>query len=340
MAGMEFDSNVLAAIARGVQLNPLGQLAEGWQEGLKRRQAQQEIDDLRKYREDSLKNDIAIAQLKANEAPEYGTSIHFFEDPNKPGVQIPYQVSKSGGMRRLEAGPGEQPSTKWRTMTDQFGNSFSYPAQGSSTQPGPGPTPQPPGASDRAKTVAKESAEVEMDLPTIESDAQTMLNTIGRLRTHPGKQFAVGDAARAALPAVYGDQAAFVSEHESLKGQQFLLAYNRLRGAGQIANVEGQKGERAISALNRATTAAEYDKQLGILEGVIERGLASARKRAGMGGRPAPTQNLRPDTDTPQQTGTGVTIEEKAAAAIKRNPAARAQIIDKLIQLGGNPDGL
>ena len=54
MAGMEFDPNVLAAIAKGVDFNPLGNFAVGWQKGQEIKQAQQQLDDLKAYREKDL----------------------------------------------------------------------------------------------------------------------------------------------------------------------------------------------------------------------------------------------------------------------------------------------
>ncbi len=113
---MAYDySNVLAAIAKGVDFNPLGNFSSGWQEGQKLNQAQQEIDNLKKYRDESLK----VEQYKA-ENPNLPNEVEIYnwamQDPNKRWPAIigmrqaasPYTNVAPGGMATPKSAANER----------------------------------------------------------------------------------------------------------------------------------------------------------------------------------------------------------------------------------------
>jgi GH24 family phage-related lysozyme (muramidase) len=117
-------------------------------------------------------------------------------------------------------------------------------------------------------------------LPGIESTADRAIETINKIRNHPGKQYGVGAAG--VLPGIPGtQQKGFVTLVDQAKGQTFLEAFNSLRGGGAITESEGRKATEAFARLDRAQTQEDFDAGLADLEAVIKEGVRVARIKAG-----------------------------------------------------------
>lgn len=78
-------------------------------------------------------------------------------------------------------------------------------------------------------------------------------------------------------------QKRFGTRAEQLQGQAFLQAFESLKGAGQITEIEGQKATQAIGRLDTAQSAADYRQALGELREV----LSAARDRGSRTEEPA-----------------------------------------------------
>lgn len=125
----------------------------------------------------------------------------------------------------------------------------------------------------------QQQGEARANLDTTLASAQTALNTIEQLRSHPGRQWATGVAG--VVPGIPGTaQRGFISLLDQAKGQTFLQAYNTLRGGGQITEVEGRKAEQAIARLDRAQRPEDFETALRDLESVIRDGMTRARLKA------------------------------------------------------------
>ncbi len=110
--------------------------------------------------------------------------------------------------------------------------------------------------------------------------AQSALDTIGQIRSHPGLKSRVGVWAVApAIPGTPGKD--FDALVEQAKGQVFLQAYSALKGGGQITEREGQAAQQAIARLNQAQTQEGFMKALDDLEGIIRKGVERAQSKAG-----------------------------------------------------------
>jgi hypothetical protein len=95
-------------------------------------------------------------------------------------------------------------------------------------------------------------------LPDIDRKADQAVSLIDELLAHPGRNAATGSTAW--VPPVPGTkQADFINRFEQVKGQAFLQAFESLKGAGQITEVEGRAATQALNRLNRATSASEFD---------------------------------------------------------------------------------
>lgn len=137
---------------------------------------------------------------------------------------------------------------------------------------------------DAAKKAAVVTAEgragAALDLPRVESFANQTLEQINEMRKHPGRQLATGTSA--VLPKLPGtSQADFIARLDQMKGGQFLQAYQLLKGAGQISEIEGTKAENAIARMDRAQTEKEFVKALDDYEEVIKTGRDNMRRKAG-----------------------------------------------------------
>jgi hypothetical protein len=118
-------------------------------------------------------------------------------------------------------------------------------------------------------------------LPGAEDATKIALDTIEKVRSHNGKGLAVG----------YGDLipewaatntrvAGFRALRDQLKGQVFLDAYDKLRGAQGITNIEGEKATAAKARLSTAQTQEDFDKALDDLADILKKGLETARRKA------------------------------------------------------------
>lgn len=143
-------------------------------------------------------------------------------------------------------------------------------------------------AIEAAKTTAKERATADAkaveSLPQQQAKATQMLSLLTQLEQHPGLPGSIG--ARAGLAGVPGTpQADFIALLDQIGGQQFLQAFESLKGGGQITEVEGRKATDAIARLqNRNQSEQAYRQAIADFRSVIQAGLERAQQRAAAAG--------------------------------------------------------
>lgn len=134
-----------------------------------------------------------------------------------------------------------------------------------------------------AAATAEATAKAAADLPRVETNVNTALENIKSLREHPGLPYITGVYSKA--PIVPGTpQAAADALAQQVQGEVFLQAYESLRGAQGITDVEGKKAEAAKARLSRAQNTKDYQAALDDLISVFENGLNTARKKASKDG--------------------------------------------------------
>jgi hypothetical protein len=147
-----------------------------------------------------------------------------------------------------------------------------------------------------AEERGKAMGQAQVNLPKIEDSATLALKNIEQIEKHPGKKWGLGWMG--VFPGVPGtDQKGFVALVDQLKGKSFLQAFETLKGAGQITEIEGQKATEAIARLDRAQSHQDFDTAIKDLKEVIEMGVSRSRKIAG-GGAPAGTATQAPGGTT------------------------------------------
>lgn len=189
-------------------------------------------------------------------------------------------------------------------------------------------------AEERGKAIGKAQA----NLPTIISTATTALETIQKIREHPGRKYGTG--VYGVAPAVPGTaQAAFVDLVDQAKGQAFIEAFNSLRGGGQITEVEGEKATQAIARLQRARRPEDFDRALADLEVIITRGLSKAYRQAGQ--RPAgPRVESGPGTPVPAEPAAAPAQPPPMPLPPERRvyPKPTPDIVDELLRYNSPAD--
>lgn len=78
------------------------------------------------------------------------------------------------------------------------------------------------------------------------------------------------------------DTASFDPLYQSIKGQAFLDAFQRLKGGGQITEVEGQKATDALLKLNKAQNEKDFIKYAREFQENLQRGMELAKNKAGV----------------------------------------------------------
>ena len=143
-----------------------------------------------------------------------------------------------------------------------------------------------------AKIEAESKANNKVALPDYVANAENTSNLVdqlvgskdGKTPAHPGFQTAVGASSKLD-PRNYlsgTDATNFRLRLDQLKGQQFLQAYNNLKGGGSITEVEGMKATDAISRMNTSSSEDEFVKAARDFQDVIQRGIARAKLKAGV----------------------------------------------------------
>jgi hypothetical protein len=135
----------------------------------------------------------------------------------------------------------------------------------------------------KSHEVGQSEGQALVNLPTTIATAETALKTIKQLEEHPGKKswgaFGVG----AMLPDIPGtDTRGFAALVDQVKGQNFMTAFQSLKGAGAITEQEGAKAEKAQARLDRAQSEKDFNIALSDLKEVITAGMERARQKAGV----------------------------------------------------------
>jgi hypothetical protein len=150
------------------------------------------------------------------------------------------------------------------------------------------------------------------------TDVQSRVDFLDKLKTHPGLSAMVGAKGLSTGfmgIAVPGTEAAnFNADLKRVQGQNFLTAFQQLKGAGQITEIEGKKATDAISSMSTSQSEEEFKKSIDELQGLLRTGMERTRKhyaslpspaRAAVGSisqspsaspAPAPSSAARPAT--------------------------------------------
>lgn len=149
------------------------------------------------------------------------------------------------------------------------------------------------GAKTGAQTEAKLQTESRLGAPQAIAQGEETIRLVDDLLKAPGMKQAVGASRLLGIQNIPGTSAKdFDVRLDQLKGQQFLQAFESLKGGGQITEVEGKKATDAIARMNAASSETEFVKASREFQEVIRAGVNRAKKAQGgasgsWGGAPA-----------------------------------------------------
>jgi hypothetical protein len=149
------------------------------------------------------------------------------------------------------------------------------------------------GAKAGAQTEAKTQTEARLGAPQSIAQGEETIRLVDDLLKAPGMKQAVGASRLLGIQNIPGTAAKdFEVRLDQLKGQQFLQAFESLKGGGQITEVEGKKATDAIARMNAASSENEFVKASREFQDVIRAGVNRAKKAQG-GVAPAPAASKR-----------------------------------------------
>jgi hypothetical protein len=149
------------------------------------------------------------------------------------------------------------------------------------------------GSKTGATTEAKLRTEARLDAPKAIAQGEETIRLVDDLLKAPGMKQAVGASRMLGIQKIPGTPAKdFDVRLDQLKGQQFLQAFESLKGGGAITEIEGKKATDAIARMDAAGSEAEFTKAAREFQSVIRQGVARAKNAQGV-------QTIQPAQTTP-----------------------------------------
>jgi len=174
------------------------------------------------------------------------------------------------------------------------------------------------GQSTFAQGKAEEDVKAQEKFNKVNADSSNLTNLLDSLATHPGVPDLFGAKGGGAILSYVGKKDPIAGSNaagakalfDQVKGQQFLQAFENLKGGGQITEKEGESATKALSALNENISEKELIKNIGILKSTIEKAKYRAEVRASQGYQrqsSQPQQNIEksvllPPANTPAKS--------------------------------------
>jgi len=186
--------------------------------------------------------------------------------------------------------------------------------------------PQIAGASSYTETKAKEDVKAQESFDKYQGEFNNLINVVDTFKTHPGIPDLFGAKGGGAILSYVGKKEPIAGSNAAgakalfnqLKGQQFLQAFERLKGGGQISEKEGEAATKALSSIDENISEKELIKNLQTLKDVLEKSRIRMQNRANQGYRY--TTQINNQNVDPSQMGLDLTTlmgNEQRQKAVK-----------------------
>ena len=131
--------------------------------------------------------------------------------------------------------------------------------------------PETQAAQEQEKGLAVSDVDIVTNAPSQLDTYNNILSKVESLKDHSGLDIATGTSSM--LPLIPGTPANdFNALLESVKGAAFLEQFEKLKGGGQITEVEGKKATDALAALERSQSKKQFVGQLNIVLDIMKQG--------------------------------------------------------------------
>lgn len=218
-----------------------------------------------------------------------GTGEEFGKNPiygTRDGKTVVLQTTGRGGLKEAMLPQGvEIPSgidkvdagTHYVLMSKRDGNVV-------------GQIPKNTAEVERQKVVGEERGKAQVNLPAVESQSQQILKYIDDVAGDPYLNNMTGFVG-GRLPNISEKSKAVQAKIDQLNSNAFLIAFERLKGAGAITEAEGRAATTALTRLReQMQSGADYRQALQSYRDEVQRITELAKTRAGGGAAPAQQQ--------------------------------------------------
>lgn len=253
-----------------------------------------ETSDIKEYhfakKEDPSLTFAKFMQQKKSVSGEYGMTPIWGVKDGKPAI---LQLGKSGSAVQAGMPEGFELSRDPIKVEGPTGTSILDPQTRQVIQF----IPKDVAGAAKAHEIGQAEGQATVNLPTAIATAENTLKSIDQLEKHPGKKSWGAFGLGAMLPDRPGsDVRGFAALLDQVKGQNFMTAFQSLKGAGAITETEGTKAEKAQARLDRAQSEKDFDIALKDLKDVVTAGMERARQKAGIkNGDASPTPKANAD---------------------------------------------
>lgn len=237
-------------------------------------------------------------QMGADQA-EYGTSPQYYRD--KDGKLKIGQLSKAGGMKAVEL-PADATEILPGIDYKDTGTAF----VGFDKRTGEAVQTIPKQVAEEAalKKQGEAAGQATVSLPAAKTTVESAFRTIGELEAHPGLDTGTGLSnildPRSWTPGT--DAYNFLAKNKKAISQSFMGAREALKGAGQVTDFEGAKGEQSLANLDAAQGKEQYLAELKELKRMMQASYDDLQKKAGLAGAHAAPSSVAPtDADAIRQ---------------------------------------
>ena len=142
-----------------------------------------------------------------------------------------------------------------------------------------------------AKEKAQEDVKAQEQSLKINAQVGNLFNVLNQFENHPGLSDLVGAKGGGAILSYAGKETPIAGTNaagakallDQIKGQQFLQAFESLKGGGQISNAEGETATKALSAINERTSEKDLKQNINTLRDILQRAQQRASTRAQQG---------------------------------------------------------
>lgn len=239
-----------------------------------------QTDDIKEYqfakRENPSLTFEKFMQQKRAVSGEFGMQPIWGMKDGKPSI---VQLGKSGEAKESVLPPGFSPARDPVKVEGPTGTTILDPQTRQIIQF----IPKDVAGAAKSKEIGEAEGQATVNLPTAIATAENTLKTIKQLEEHPGKKAWGAFGMGAMLPDIPGtDTRGFGSLVDQVKGQNFMTAFQSLKGAGAITEQEGAKAEKAQARLDRAQSEKDFDIAIKDLKEVVMAGMERARQKAGI----------------------------------------------------------
>lgn len=143
--------------------------------------------------------------------------------------------------------------------------------------------PKNKGEVERQKVIGEAQGKALADLPSVQSNADNLIRYIDAVATDPNLDKMIGY--KGYLRNVTPEARTLQSKVDQIKGQAFLIAFQNLKGAGAITEMEGAKATAALGRLQEMVQSGQdYRQALKDFRTEVERLVSVAKTKAGGGG--------------------------------------------------------